>query len=396
MIYLLGMGGYDEGMLLYKELLCRAERLIGSKRLIGQLHEECCPGRVICSDTEKIMQLLREKTEGDQCVLFSGDTGFYSGAALLAGRLESESIPFTVLPGISSVSLLSAAVGMPWQDWNLVSGHGREIRAVNAVMKGKWTCFLTDGKRTPGHLCRQLERAGLGSLKVIVGERLSCHDKTIRRGSAGEFAGASFDPLCVMLCEPAPRYAYRCPGIEDAAFIRGDVPMTKRFVRSSILALLQPEKDAVVWDVGAGTGSVSVELSLCAPDGIVYAVEEKEEAFDLIRANREKFCAYNLMPVKGRAPEVLETLPAADFVFIGGSGGKLGEIIGEVLGRCRSVVICVSAVSVETAAEAVSILEEEGLEVSLSQIGVSVGRKAGRLHMFSAQNPVCLIRGYRP
>ena len=396
MIYLLGMGGSREGILLHRELLRRADRLIGSRRLISELPADCCPDRVVCTDPEKTVQLLRENKEGDTCVLFSGDTGFYSGCARLAELLSRENIPFTIVPGISSVALLAARARMPWQDWNLVSAHGREILAVNAVMKGRWTCFLTGGRNTPGALCEEFRRAGLGDLEVMVGERLSAPDECIRRGTASEFAGRPFDPLSVMLVQPAPRYPYRCPGIEDAAFVRGDVPMTKQFVRCGILAAMQPRNDALIWDVGAGTGSVSTELALCAADGLVYAVEEREEGLALIRANRERFHAYNLTLVPGRAPEALKDLPDPDCVFIGGSGGELTAIIREALSRSGCRVICVSSVSVETTMTAVSVLEEEGLDVTLTQIGVSTGRKAGNLHMFSAQNPVCLIRGCRP
>ena len=132
----------------------------------------------------------------------------------------------------------------------------------------------------------------------------------------------TFAPLCVLLAEAAPQPPRRTPGWPDAWFIRGKIPMTKRQVRVAILAALNPGPGEVFWDVGAGTGSVSVELAAASQGGTVYAVECEEPAMELIRQNREKFHVWNVRTISGRVPRALEDLPAPDAVFCGGQQGR--------------------------------------------------------------------------
>ena len=149
----------------------------------------------------------------------------------------------------------------------------------------------------------------------------------------------------------------------------------------------------MLWDVGAGTGSVSVELALAAPWGRTYAIECEEKAIDLIRANREKLGAWNLRPVHGKAPQALESLEAPDGVFLGGTKGSMAEIVDLVLARSPRAKICVSAICVETLGRAVDALKAHGIEPEITQVSVCGARAVGSLHMLTAQNPVFLIAG---
>ena len=188
-----------------------------------------------------------------------------------------------MLPGVSSVQLLSARLGLPWQDWNLVSAHGADCDPVAAVSVGRPAFFLTGGALGPGEICRRLSAAGLGELSVTVGENLSYPEERIESGTAAEFAGRTFAPLSVLLAEAAPTLPRRAPGIPDGEFQRSKVPMTKQEVRSAILGKLSVGPEDVCWDVGAGTGGVSVELALQARS--VWAVERDVEALELLRSN---------------------------------------------------------------------------------------------------------------
>ena len=187
----------------------------------------------------------------------------------------------------------------------------------------------------------------------------------------------------------------RTPGWPDNAFLRGDVPMTKQEVRAAALAKLGVKPADTVWDVGAGTGSVSVELALAAPRGHVYAVECAPDACDLIRKNREKFRAYNLTLIEGRAPEALAALPAPDAVFIGGTKGSMAAVVDTVLAKNPDARICISAIALETMSAAVAALTARGLAAEVAQIAVSRTRPAGQLHLLMANNPVFLITGER-
>jgi precorrin-6Y C5,15-methyltransferase (decarboxylating) len=240
-------------------------------------------------------------------------------------------------------------------------------------------------------LCADLTKAGLGSLSVTVGEYLTCPQERIVTASAQELAQQSFAPLSLLLAQAAPRAQVSVPGIPDAAFLRGNVPMTKQEIRCIIPSRLSLRREDVCWDIGAGTGSVSVELALqCRA---VWAVEQKEEAVALIGQNRQRFCAWNLRTVCAKAPSALEQLPDPDAVFIGGSGGELEGILSAALSRNPAVRLCISAVTLETLHSAVPLLQAAGISPEISQISAARTRAAGASHLLTAQNPVFLISG---
>jgi precorrin-6Y C5,15-methyltransferase (decarboxylating) len=377
----------------------------------------------------------------------------------LFGPLSDEVRNLRILPGISSVQMLAARLQEPWQDWLLVSGHGVSCDVLQYLMQGKKIFMLTGGDLTPDVICSQLVQAGLGDLGVYVASDLSCGDRmyvekcadqrtaaetletcdggtertdiageTICRGTASDFAHRKFPIMSVMLIDAAPVWRGYAAGIPDAEFIRGNVPMTKQEVRSVILAKLAPCRNDVVWDVGAGTGSVSVELAHHA--GSVWAFEKKKDAIDLIYANRRKFCAWNLRVVPGSAPEVfrgsgsktherplnVETeqpdiyegsrntetehpgqcvFPVPDRVFIGGSSGNLSEIIRYIARLNPEVRICVSAVLLETLHETLEIFDELGFETDAVQVAVTRTEKIAGRRMMKAGNPVWIITGSR-
>jgi precorrin-6Y C5,15-methyltransferase (decarboxylating) len=186
------------------------------------------------------------------------------------------------------------------------------------------------------------------------------------------------------------------PGLPDEVFLRGKVPMTKRDVRASILARLQPAPGEVLWDVGAGTGSVTVEMALAASMGKVYAVEMNPEGTSLIRQNRERFGAWNIHVVEGAAPAKLADLPAPDAVFLGGTKGSMLPSIECALSKNPSARFCVTGILLETAMEAIDILEGKGMAVTVTQIQSSETRPVGGKHMMMANNPVFVVSGNWP
>lgn len=366
--------------------------ILGARRLLEHLPGGCTSNRVAAIKPAELLEAILKQAE-DCVVLYSGDAGFYSGARSLLPLLKERGVPARVLPGISSVQLLSARLGRPWQDWKLVSAHGTECSVTAAVMEGRPAFFLTGGTLGPGEICQRLVAAGLGELPVTVGERLSYPEERIITGTASQLAGREFAPLSVLLAEAAPRVARRCPGLPDEAFLRGAVPMTKQEVRAAALAKLAVRPGDTLWDVGAGTGSVSVELALAAFEGETFAVECSPEACGLIRANREKFGAWNLRLIEGRAPEALAELPAPDGVFIGGTKGGMEAVVDAVLEKNPKARVCVSAIALETLSAAAAALIKHGLEAKVTQLAVSRTKAAGALHLLMANNPVFLITG---
>lgn len=362
----------------------RADYVVGAARLL-----EGYSGRKdAAARAEDILELLLASRCETCAVLYSGDTGFYSGARTLLPLLAERGIEAEVLPGLSSLQVLAARLGRPWQDWTLCSAHGAECDPVAAVCRGKPAFFLTGGPDGPAELCRELTQAGLGELPVTAGENLGFNGEQVSSMTAARCAEKTFAPLNVLLCEPAPRYPRRTPGIPDGEFLRAEgVPMTKQEVRAAILSKLAAGPEDVCWDIGAGTGAVSVELALqCRA---VWAVERKPDALALARANREKFGAWNLRLIEGSAPAILEDFPKPDAVLIGGSGGELPGILQAVRRANPEARVCVSAISLETLHAAMAELRDP----EVTQISVSRSRLAGQLHLLLAQNPVFLITG---
>ena len=394
-VTLIGMGsGQPENLTLQGlAALRQADLILGARRLLAVLPAGCTENRAAAYRPDEVAELLQTSGAENAVLVYSGDTGFYSGASSMMEKLEALGVRARVLPGLSSIQLLAAALGRPWQGWNLVSAHGRTCDPVAECMQGRPTFFLTGGSEDPATLCAQLAAEGFGDVQAVVGQCLGTPEEKLFRGSVKELAAGRFNSLGVLLVEAVEGLPRRAPGLPDEAFERGDVPMTKQEVRAAVLAKLAVRPEDILWDVGAGTGSVSVELALAAPRGRVYAVECRPEGCALIKANREKFRTRNLVLVEGLAPAALSDLPAPDAVFIGGSKGSLAAIVDAALDKNPDACICVSAIALETLSAAVAALTAKGRTVQVSQIAVSRARAVGGLHLMMAQNPIYLITG---
>ena len=394
-VTLIGMGsGQPENLTLQGlAALRQADLILGTRRLLAVLPAGCTENRAAAYRPDEVAELLQTSGAENAVLIYSGDTGFYSGASSMMEKLEALGVRARVLPGLSSIQLLAAALGRPWQGWNLVSAHGRTCDPVAECMQGRPTFFLTGGSEDPATLCAQLAAEGFGDVQGVVGQCLGTPEEKLFRGSVKELAAGRFNSLSVLLVEAAEVLPRRAPGLPDEAFERGDVPMTKQEVRAAVLAKLAVRPEDILWDVGAGTGSVSVELALAAPRGRVYAVECRPEGCALIKANREKFRTRNLVLVEGLAPAALSDLPAPDAVFIGGSKGSLAAIVDAALDKNPDARICVSAIALESLSAAVAALTAKGRTVQVSQIAVSRAKAVGGLHLMMAQNPIYLITG---
>ena len=371
------------------EAIRSADALIGAPRLLDLFPET--ETKIPALTAKEIAVVLSSLRCSEVCVLFSGDSGFYSGARLLVPLLPENS-EWRIIPGVSSLQLLAARLGEAWQNWRLCSAHGVDCDPVWEVCHGQKVFFLTGGKLGPAELCRRLTEAGLGSLSIVVGEQLGSPEERISQGSAEALSQTAFSPLSCMLAEAAPRRQRRTPGLPDAEFERTEkVPMTKQEIRAAALAKLGVGPENICWDIGTGTGSVAVEMALQARE--VWAVERDREALRTAARNREKHGAWNLHLKEGSAPEALEGLPKPDAVFVGGSGGQLEEILKTIYYVNRKARICVSAIALETLQCAIECLRKLGYETEICQIAVSRSKPAGDLTLMLAQNPVYLITG---
>lgn len=386
-----GCGGKDTMTVQGLSALDQADFVAGAGRLLTDLPLPDGVPTGQATKPEELLRLLLDSGSQRPCVVYSGDTGLFSGAKNLLPLLKERGIEVQVLPGISSLQYFAARLGKSWQDWGIYSAHGVSCDPVAAVCAGRPAFFLTGGTQGPAELCRTLSRAGLGGLEAWVGENLSLPQERVTYGTAGQMAHEQFAPLSVLLVYPVPDRPRRVPGIPDEAFLRGKTPMTKQEARAAVLAKLAVGPEDVCWDIGAGTGSVSVELALQCKE--VWSVERDAAACGLILANRGRFGAWNLHLVQGEAPDALAGLPAPDAVFVGGSGGQLNAVLQAVHGAGPRARVCVSAISLETLSAGFQTLSDLGYDVEVTQLSVSRAKSVGELHLLLAQNPVFLLVG---
>lgn len=394
-VVLAGIGpGGPEGMTAeVRRAVREAGCLIGARRMLEAAAQKG-QDRAEAVAPEEVARCIRERRACRRfTVVLSGDTGFFSGARRLLPLLEDCEVE--VLPGLSSLQVLCARLGTSYEDVVPLSLHGRDRDVVPDVWQNRRVFVLVGGADGMARLCRTLTEAGLGDVRVSVGERLGYPEEKISVGTARELADRSFDPLSAALVENDAARPFT-PGLPDEWFQReqggGGVPMTKREVRSCALSRLALTGDAVCWDVGAGTGSVSIEMALQARSGKVFAVEKKEKALALLEENRRRFHVSNLEIVPGSAPEACRELPPPTHAFLGGSSGNLREIVALLLEKNPRVRIVATAVTLETAAELTRIGKEFSFtEFDAVCINAARSRSAGAFHLMTAQNPVYLF-----
>lgn len=369
-----------------------AELLIGAGRMLKAAHDAQKPCYE-AYDAGKIAAYLKEHGEYKRAaVLLSGDIGFYSGAKRLYAALEEIGCEVRSANGISSAVYFCGKLRLSWEDVHFQSSHGRKANLTAAVRMYEKTFTLLGSGDGVRELCGELLEYGLSHVRVHIGERLGYEDERISSGLPAEMMDRTYDNLCVALIENPSA----CPGIRscigDGEFVRGDAPMTKSEIRCLSVAKLGLLRDSVVYDVGAGTGSVSIEMAYEAADGMVYAIERNEEACALVEKNKRKFGASNVEVICGRAPEALEALPVPTHAFIGGSAGELKEIIRCLLGKNPSIRMVINTVTLETIGEVTECLKELPLiEEEILSVSAARAKPLGKYHLMMGQNPVYII-----
>ena len=379
-----------------------ADCLIGAGRMLQQ-RCRADQGRCEAIAPDKIVSFILEHPWYQRyTVLMSGDTGFFSGTKKLLESLAEHGLDQSVkvLPGLSSLSVLCARLKTSYEDVRMVSLHGREADIVQELRRSPRVFTLVGGEDGIAGLCERLTQAGMGDTRIHVGERLSYPDEKITSGVCQEMKDRSFHSLSAALLERQADSSKHIvtPGLPDTEFLRaegekGIVPMTKSEIRALCLSKLQLSEDSICWDIGAGTGSVAIEMARLACKGQVYAIERDARAIPLIRENQKKLLfADNLTVIEGIAPDACRRLPAPTHAFIGGSTGSMKEILQLLLEKNAEVRIVAAAISLETIAEltqcikAFSFTREEAVAVN-----ISTDRKAGAYHLMNARNPVFIF-----
>jgi len=380
-------------------LLRDAALVAGGERHLEMLGVERGRAVVLKGDLSEALAKL-EAAEGPTVVLASGDPGFFGIVRLLGARFGRENL--RVLPGLSSVALAFAGAGLSWDDGATVSAHGRDPRrAVNVCRAYPKVAVLTAPDFGPAELARELDGLGRG---FVVAERLGEPGERFVFGDAATISSISWKDPNVVLVLDEERVSGRkgwissgfgSPGrwaLPEDGFEHRSGMITKSATRAFVLSRLGPGAGDLIWDVGAGSGSVAIE---CARLGAAaVAIERDPESCARIRGNTERH-GVSVQLVEGEAPGALYNLPEPDAVFVGGTGGSFEEIIKLcAVSARRSIVLAL--VGLERVVPAARILEGCGLEVETTFLQTSRMKGVGELHRLAAESSAFIVSGERP
>lgn len=381
-------------------IIHQAHILAGSDRLLTQFPHHSAQRWSLADLPERLRQHLTQPQPGLAVVMTSGDPLFFGLGRQLLQMLPAAALTFH--PHVSSVQLAFSRVKLPWQDATVISAHGRSLeRLTTAVKKGASPiAVLTDPDNTPGAIARLLQSLSLpATYDLWVCENLGGPEERTRQFALADVPLSGMSPLNVVILQraDAPPELGTLPllGIPDAAFCRfRDRPglMTKRSVRVQILAELALQPEQIIWDIGAGTGSVSVEIARLVPTAQVWAIEKTTAGCELVRQNVARFNTPNVMVVPGQAPAALTELPRPDRIFIGGSQGSLIAILDRCCSQLRDGgVMVIALATLETQAE---ITQWQALHpawtVTYQQISLTRSVAVGAFTRWEPLNPVTL------
>ncbi len=409
----IGMGSKDGQTQEVQHAIETADILLGAERMIERYSAKIEKRPYYM--TEQILPYLEQlqkkgitaqKDSLQITVLFSGDTGFYSGCRKLYMALQEAiatgalNAGVRILPGISSVVTLAARVGESYEDAAILSMHGKKLNRLSATVESHEKVFLlTSGSEDIRKIGRLLAEAGMTDCEVIVGYQMSYPEESIRILTPGQCEEITEEGLYTCLIRNPHWQPERLThGRADICFLRDAsenegklrrTPMTKEEVREVSICKLHLTQNAVVYDIGSGTGSVAIEIAGVPGRVQVYAIERKPEAVELLRKNSAQFHMDNIQIIEAPAPEGLEELPVPTHAFIGGSGGKLMDILQVLYRKNPHMRIVINAISMETIAELKEVLdtfpveEEEILQMQVSRV-----KKILSYHLPQAENPV--------
>lgn len=399
-IALLGMGMGDRRLLTgeVQEKLEQAEVVFGAKRLLHEsaawIHPEEAKPYYLAED---ILPWLQAQECGRKvAVLFSGDTGFYSGAGKLYRALQQAveqgelRASVKLYPGICAVSYLAASLGVSWEDAAVESIHGREINLPGLLQKHARTFLLLSGHEDVNRIGKIMLENHLQKAKIYLGFQLSYPEEQIRCLTPQECMQITQKGLyCCMIYNERAAQHVLTPGLSDRLFTRDRVPMTKEEIRILSVCKLRLTQESVLYDIGSGTGSVSVECARLSEKIRVYAIDCNPAAIELTAGNAVKQGLCNIQTIHGDARDAIQKLPSPTHAFIGGSGGGLGEILQLLYRKNPAMRVVVNAVSLETIAELTALLPKLSLrEREIIQVQIARENSAGRYHLMKAENPV--------
>ncbi|HEY9700340.1 MAG TPA: precorrin-6y C5,15-methyltransferase (decarboxylating) subunit CbiE [Trichocoleus sp.] len=395
-----------------RQTIEQATLLVGSARHLSYFAEHPAD-RLILGDFRAAIECIRQhlahtsepQIEPQIIILTSGDPLFFGLGRLLLAELPSEQMTFH--PHLSSVQLAFSRIKVPWQDAHLISAHGRSLdELTRALQQGaEKIAILTDHQNTPATIARLLIGLELpGAYQAWVCENLGSLEEQVQCYMPQALVDRTFAPLNVVVLVRSEQHQAleleHLPafGLSDHYFLSfRDRPglITKREVRLLVLGELGLRSGQVIWDIGAGTGSVSIEIARLCPESKIYAIEQTAVGISLIQQNAQRFQVNHVVPIHGKAPDSLNELPAPDRIFIGGSGGNLEEILAVCQQQIQpDGIIVLALATLEHLTTALDWLKSEAADRwnhHLLQVQLSRSVPIAALTRFAPLNPVTLL-----
>lgn len=382
-----------------------AEILAGGKRQLSYFPEHSGERLYLQSPlSDALADLDRISLTRRTVVLASGDPFFYGIGQRLVRLLGRDRL-FTI-PNVTTIQSLFARLSEPWDDVHVISLHGREDSGwTQAFRQHSRIALFTDGRRTPAWIAERLLDSGFDDFSLIVAEDLGLPTESIRTFSPDAIQGCMFSPLNIVVVlrnddDRRSQSAGCLPvlGLAEDAFQHQAGLITKMEVRAVALAQLQLTPGAVLWDLGAGSGSVSIEASRIAPLRKVVAVEKDPGRYRDLIENIRRFRCAEIEAIQGRALDIINDLPDPDRVFIGGSGGELQELLQQTAGRLRpGGRVVLTIVTLENLDTARSFWQKEKLsfDMNVTQLQISRSAPIGKALRMDALNPVFIVTAWR-
>ncbi len=407
-IHVLGIGddGLDGLTAASRAQIEAAQLLIGPPQVLRGLPASKAERFEIAGDLDAVIKKL--ESTGDKQVVFlaSGDPLFYGTARFLCEKLGKDR--FEVTPHVSSMQLAFARVKENWDEAYLtnLAAQSLERMVEKARTAEKVGIFTTEGT-PPSAVAKALLERRIDYFSAYICENLGAPDERVTQADLSDVATMEFSPLNVMILvrkpnvpdRPAAMLGHRIFGNKDESFLQSQPKrglLTPAEVRAMALAELDLGPTSIVWDVGAGSGSVAIEAAQVASGGQVFAIEMDPEDYHLIAANAERFAVTNLTPVLGQAPEAWSDLPVPDAIFIGGSGRHVPGIVEQAIGVLKPggrVVVTVG--SVESVVAVREVLNRLASDTSVWMLSISRGTEQLDRLRFESLNPTFVLRGVK-
>lgn len=409
-IYIIGIGyrPFDKRT---KDILLNSSIILASSRLFevfkGYEEFEFVKDRIkIINNVDETIEFIKSNLLQPFVLLASGDPMFFGIGRRVIREFGKDSVE--IIPDLSSIQLAFSRIKEPWDDAFLMSLHGgpdplkRRILPYEVedlpwlIEKYPKIAILTDRENNPSRIASALLNYN-EVLNIHVCEKLGYPDERIISGNPAEIRDKTFrDPNVVIILKKADdSHENILFGLQEAEFFHSRGLITKDEVRAITIHKLRLPPGGVFWDIGSGSGSISIEVSRLCPELKIYAVEKDKEQIKNIEENKRRYRTYNLKIIEGEAPEVLKDLPLPDRIFIGGSGGRLRDILEFINSLNWSGIIVINATTLETIDIAFELLKEANYTVDVVQVHLSRLKPLGDKHHFSAQNPVFIITGHK-